>query len=61
MLAETEGIKERVRLPENNRTGGGGGGGQDRPQGKEGLNPQCLGSKEAQHTLNFSVDLNLVF
>lgn len=35
--------------------------GQDRPQGKEGLNPQCLGSKEAQHTLTFSVDLNLVF
>ena len=25
MLAETEGVKERVRLPESNRAGGGGG------------------------------------
>lgn len=36
MLAETEGVKERVRLPESNRAGGGGGGGAGQAPGEGG-------------------------
>lgn len=60
MLAKVSGVRGRVRLNGNN--GGGAWGWKETgPAQGEHLNLQCLGSKEVQHNITFSVHPNLAF
>lgn len=60
MLAKVSGVRGRVRLNGNN--GGGGMGWKETGQAQgEGLNLQCLGSKDVQHNITFFVHSKLAF